>query len=59
MAIENRGPELQAVAYILVTFSLITTVLRCYVRIFKVKVFGIDDWSMLFGMASGLEPPQN
>lgn len=52
MAIENRGPELQAAASVLVSSAIIATLLRCYVRIFKVKKFGFDDWSMVFATVS-------
>ncbi|CAG9952711.1 unnamed protein product [Clonostachys rosea f. rosea IK726] len=50
MAIENRGPELQAVGITLVSFAIFSTLLRCYVRLFMVKSFGFDDWCMLFAL---------
>ncbi|KDN66415.1 hypothetical protein CSUB01_09853 [Colletotrichum sublineola] len=45
--IENRSPPLVAAGLTLVIAAFIVTVLRCYVRIFLVKNFGIDDWFML------------
>ena len=48
--IENRGPGLQAVALTLVSFAFVATLLRCYVRIGIVKVFGIEDFSMVFAL---------
>ena len=50
MAVENRGPELQAVGYILIISAFITLVLRGYVRVFLVKSFGFDDWAMVVAM---------
>ncbi|KAK1569797.1 uncharacterized protein LY79DRAFT_643380 [Colletotrichum navitas] len=45
--IENRGPQLVAVGLTLVITAFVATVLRCYVRVFLVKNFGIDDWFMV------------
>jgi hypothetical protein len=50
MAVPNRGPELQAVGYILIVSAAITLMLRCYVRVFLVKSFGLDDWAMCVAM---------
>jgi hypothetical protein len=50
MAIENRGPELQAVGYTLVVAATVATVLRCYTRVYLVKCFGFDDWCMIFAL---------
>ena len=52
MAIENRGPELEAVGYTLVSVALVSVLLRCYTRVFKVKSFGFDDWCMAFALVS-------
>lgn len=52
MAIENRGPQLQAACITLVTAAIISTALRCYVRIRLVKNFGFDDWCMLAALTS-------
>lgn len=51
--IENRGPELFAVGIALVTTAAVSILLRCYVRIFLVRNFGFDDWSMIFAMVWG------
>ena len=50
MAIENRGPELQAVCCTLVVAAAVAMLLRCYTRIFLVKSFGFDDWCMIFAL---------
>ncbi|KAG9251862.1 uncharacterized protein F5Z01DRAFT_253947 [Emericellopsis atlantica] len=52
MGIPNRGPELQAVCYTLVTAAIVATVLRCYTRVYLVKSFGFDDWCMIFALAT-------
>jgi hypothetical protein len=45
--IENRGPQLLGVDVFFIILALITTLLRCYVRIFMVKSWGKEDWFML------------
>ncbi|KAH6695630.1 hypothetical protein F5X68DRAFT_219990 [Plectosphaerella plurivora] len=50
MAIENRGPELQAVGIGFLTFAYISVALRSYVRVVIVKAFGLDDWLMLLAL---------
>lgn len=52
MTIENRGPELQAVAYTLMAAAIVATLLRCYTRLSIVKGFGFDDWCMVFALVS-------
>ncbi|PNH44913.1 hypothetical protein VD0004_g2861 [Verticillium dahliae] len=49
-AIENRGPTLQAVAVSLLVAAIISILLRCYVRIFLIKNFGVDDYFMVVAM---------
>jgi hypothetical protein len=44
MAIENRGPQVEAVAITFLALSWVATILRCYVRFFMKKLFMIDDW---------------
>jgi hypothetical protein len=44
MAIENRGPQVEAVAIAFLALSWVTISLRCYVRLFMKKLFRIDDW---------------
>ncbi|KAL7785847.1 hypothetical protein V8C37DRAFT_393546 [Trichoderma ceciliae] len=51
-AVENRGPELQGVAYALLVIALVSLLLRCYCRILIVKNFGGDDWMMVLAMIS-------
>lgn len=50
MTIENRGPQLQAVAISLLVLSVISFAQRAFVRSYMVKAFGIDDWLMLGAM---------
>lgn len=52
MGVPNRGPELQAVCYILVVSSVIACGLRIYVRTRMVKNFGLDDWTMCAALVS-------
>jgi hypothetical protein len=52
MAVENRGPELQAVCYTLAVAAVIATSLRCFVRVLLVKNFGFDDWCMCSALVS-------
>ncbi|KAH6673928.1 hypothetical protein F5X68DRAFT_270579 [Plectosphaerella plurivora] len=47
MAVENRGPQLQAVAYTLLVTAVISVLLRTYVRVMLVRNFGVDDWCMV------------
>jgi hypothetical protein len=44
MAIENRGPQVEAVAILFLVLSWISVGLRCYVKLFMTKLFKIDDW---------------
>ena len=47
MAVEdNRGPELLAVNIAFMSAALVSNLLRCVVRVFMVKAFGVDDWLM-------------
>ncbi|KAF4460971.1 integral membrane PTH11 [Fusarium albosuccineum] len=52
MGVPSRGPELQAVCYTLVTTAIISTLLRCYVRVRMVKNFGFDDYCMCAALCS-------
>lgn len=49
---ENRGPQLQAVAYTLGISAFVAASLRCYTRAFLVKSFGLDDWAMVAAFVS-------
>jgi hypothetical protein len=42
--IENRGPQVEAVAIAFLTLAWIAVCLRCYVKLFMTKLFRIDDW---------------
>lgn len=53
--IENRGPQLLAVDVFFMTMAIVTTLLRCYVRLFLVKTWGKDDWFMLIATVSVFE----
>lgn len=44
MAADNRGPELAAVTGMLLGLSAVAVFLRCYVRIFMLKLFRLEDW---------------
>lgn len=48
--IEDRGPQLRAVAVSLYALTLLALLLRCYARLAIVKAFGSDDWMMLVAM---------
>lgn len=50
MAIENRGPQVEAVAITFLTLSLIAVSLRCYVKFFIIRLFRIDDWLMVLSL---------
>lgn len=45
-AIENRGPQLEAVALAFLGLAVVSFSLRVYVRAFMVRGFGTDDWFM-------------
>jgi hypothetical protein len=44
MAVNDRGPELAAVASVFLGLSSLTVCLRCYVRLFVLKLFRLEDW---------------
>ncbi|KAF0635209.1 hypothetical protein FPSE5266_12220 [Fusarium pseudograminearum] len=51
-AAETRGPEVMAVIVTFFASSLISCILRFYVRIFMIKAFRGDDWLMAIAMMS-------
>jgi hypothetical protein len=51
MAIENRGPQVEAVATLFLILSWIAVGLRCYVKLFITKLFKIDDWLAVASLA--------
>ena len=44
MAIEDRGPQVEAAAITFLVLSWIMVCLRCYVKLYMIKLFGINDW---------------
>ncbi len=44
MAVDNRGPQVEAVAIVFLILAWIAVILRCSVRIFITRLFRIDDW---------------
>lgn len=52
-AIENRGPQVAATASMFLALSWITVALRCYVRGYLTKSFGLDDWLALAALVCG------
>ncbi|KAI1848019.1 hypothetical protein JX265_002024 [Neoarthrinium moseri] len=45
--IVTRGPQLAAVDYTFAVLAFVTISMRCGVRVFIVRSFGLDDWLML------------
>ena len=52
MAVDNWSHQLQAVCYTFVVTAVISTLLRCYVRVRLIKDFGVDDWCMVAALVS-------
>ena len=50
MGKDYLGISLYTSGAVLLFLALVTTSLRCYVRIRIVKVFGLDDWLMVLAM---------
>jgi hypothetical protein len=50
MEIDNRGPPLQVVCYVFGVLASVATLLRCYVRLYLVKSFGVDDYFMALAL---------
>ncbi|PYI20468.1 hypothetical protein BO99DRAFT_431652 [Aspergillus violaceofuscus CBS 115571] len=50
MAAEDRSPEVKAVAAVFMSVACIAVILRCYVRGWIVRAFGVDDWAMVVAM---------
>jgi hypothetical protein len=55
MAIDNRGPQVEAVAILFLTLSWIAVGLRCYVRLFLTKLFRVDDWLAVISLVSDFD----
>jgi hypothetical protein len=50
---ENRGPEVQGVAILFLVLSWVFVSLRCYVRGFLLRSFGVDDTLCVVALVSG------
>ncbi|KAI0165998.1 hypothetical protein GGR57DRAFT_1525 [Xylariaceae sp. FL1272] len=48
IAVPNRGRELLVIDLVLLFITATIVITRCFVRVFMVKRFGADDWTMLF-----------
>jgi hypothetical protein len=44
MAVEDRGPQVQATAITFLTLAWIAVCLRCYVKLYMIQMFRINDW---------------
>ncbi|KAI0180439.1 hypothetical protein GGR52DRAFT_243924 [Hypoxylon sp. FL1284] len=51
MALDDRGPQLAAVALCFLGLATLTVALRCYVRVFILKAFQVEDWLAVTTMA--------
>ena len=49
---DNHAIVMRAVILVLIVLSWPAVLLRCYVRIFMVKKFGVDDWLMIPALVS-------
>lgn len=58
MAIEDRGPQVEAVAITFLTLSWIAVTLRCYVKFYMIKLFRIDDWFAVLSLVCIIDPIQ-
>jgi hypothetical protein len=59
LAMEDRGPEFLIIVIVFLVLSWLTVLARCYVRIFMIKAFAVDDWLILvtlgfFSIYSGI-----
>jgi hypothetical protein len=44
MAIQNHGPQVEAIGIAFLTLAWISVILRSTVRLFIIRLFRIDDW---------------
>ena len=44
MAIDSRGLLIASIGILFLVLTWVAVSLRCYVRIFMIKSFGLDDW---------------
>lgn len=54
MAVEDRGPEVAAVAILFLVLSCISVSLRCYVRAVMIKSLGLDDLLSVAALVSSI-----
>ncbi|KAK7213129.1 hypothetical protein V2G26_020307 [Clonostachys chloroleuca] len=47
---QSRGPSIRGVIWVSVICSIIIVIMRVHTRIFLRRVFGIDDWFIVFAM---------
>ncbi|KAF4442237.1 hypothetical protein F53441_11799 [Fusarium austroafricanum] len=47
---ETRGPMIRTVTWLSVIFPILFVALRVYTRLFVRKVFGLDDWVIVFSL---------
>ncbi|VUC35060.1 unnamed protein product [Clonostachys rosea] len=47
---QSRGPSIRGVVWVSVVCSIIIVIMRVHTRIFLRRVFGIDDWVIVFAM---------
>ncbi|KIN03210.1 hypothetical protein OIDMADRAFT_119103 [Oidiodendron maius Zn] len=52
MTIQDRGPQVEAVAITFLILSWIAVCLRCYVKLYMIKLFKINDWLAVLSLAS-------
>ena len=45
---EDRGPQVRAVAITFLILPAVATLMRCWVRIKMIKSFALDDWLSVF-----------
>jgi hypothetical protein len=60
----TNAPQIMGIASSFYAIALFIVLLRCYVRVAMLRVFGVDDWIMVFAMVglfsrSTLEPNAN
>lgn len=48
----DNSPAILAITGSFFAAAAVVVLLRCYVRVCMLKVFGIDDWVMMFAMVS-------
>ncbi len=52
MALDDRGPQLAAVTLFFVSLAALTVTLLCFVRLFILKVFQVEDWLAVASMVN-------